>query len=415
MTQSYFIMAYACIFAITVSCGIDDRGLDSGANEEPLPVRIALGKVAASNIARVELVVSASDLSNAIVATLTIEGDEVVGTVVVPVGSNRVFTINAYDASGGLIYSGQSRADVKGNGGTVLPPISVRAVDQDGGDLPPSVVVKQAPNSEDLRFLLVPAGEFTMGDDSHSENNGPAFQAYLDHYYIGEFEITNDQFIAFLQKFGNPRRSYVETDYKGETWESQEISYIEPSWHQLINYQDGQFSLHPDFPERGDHPAHSMIWYAAKLFCEVIGARLPTEAEWEKAARGTDGRRYTWGDRFVSGWTNINDRNESTGLDEKNTSAVGAYPNDQSPYGAYDMVGNVREWTSDWFSYHYHYVVQRENPTGPNPPTNRGKTVRGSSYSNSNVSYATLFNRKSNGPDSQLDGTGFRCACDVEN
>ena len=408
-----YILLLLCLSINVVSCGLDERGLDSVVTEEPLPVRIALGKVAASNISRVELVVSASDLSAPIISVLTVEGDEVVGTVVVPVGSNRVFTINAYDSSGELIYSGQSRTDVKENGATVLPPISVRAVDA-STDLPPSVIYKQAPSGEDLKFLLVPAGQFTMGYDGADRYSGPKNQIYLDHYYIGEYEITNDQFIGFLEKFGNPSRTYRETSQSGNVTDVEDIPYIDlDDFRQIIQYVDGRYILHADFPDRGTHPARSMTWYAATLFCELMGARLPTEAEWEKAARGTDGRRFSWGDRFEHDWANVNPLQESTGNDMRSTTAVGSHTHDRSPYGAYDMVGNVREWCQDWYLPFYHYSVSLRNPTGPDYRLNSGRSIRGASLADYALDNIAVYHRGDpESPWSTPVFVGFRCACD---
>ena len=159
-------------------------------------------------------------------------------------------------------------------------------------------------------FALIPAGVFTMGSDKYVDEK-PIHDVYLDAYYISEFPVTVAQYRLFCVA-------------------SQRNMPDAPSWGWI-----------------DEHPMVSVTWDDATAFCEWAGVRLPTEAEWEKAARGTDGRAYPWGNDWdkskCSNFTN-----------SKSTQPVGSYPDGASPYGVLDMAGNVWEWCSDWYSADYY-------------------------------------------------------------
>jgi formylglycine-generating enzyme required for sulfatase activity len=188
-------------------------------------------------------------------------------------------------------------------------------------------------------MLLVPAGEFIMGSDSDMAAAKPAHKVYLDAYYIDEFEVTN--------------ALYLECVEAG------------------VCVAGGATRLrNPIFSE---HPVMDVTWYMAHDYCEWRGARLPSEAEWEKAARGTDERRFPWGDDPVTcelarygdcGWFTV---------------PVGQHPKGVSPYGVHDMAGNAWEWTNDWYNEDYYSVSPYENPTGPDVETG-WKSTRGGAW-----------------------------------
>lgn len=190
-------------------------------------------------------------------------------------------------------------------------------------------------NPKDGSVLVrVPAGTFLMGSqegeaDSYNDEK-PAHEVYLDRYWIGKFEVTNEQFERFVAETGYRTTAEV----KGFAWVWDGSEFVDQpgaSWRTMQERWGPQA------------PVVSVSWLDARAYCEWAGGRLPTEAEWEKAARGTDGRKYLWGDIWDSSraWCH-----EASG---GRAHPVGELPAGASPYGCLDMAGNVWEWCSDWY------------------------------------------------------------------
>lgn len=227
-----------------------------------------------------------------------------------------------------------------------------------------------------MEMVLVPAGEFTMGSSDEDEDAGddekPAHWVYLDAYYIGKYPVTNAQYRRFTEDTGHPEpESWGDDDFN-----SDKQPVVGVSWKDAVSF---------------------CRWMSKKTGREY---RLPTEAEWEKAARGTNGRKYPWGDEAPdSTLCNFND-------EIGKTTEVGSYPQGASPYGCQDMAGNVWEWCNDWYDEDYYKRSPQRNPQGPSSGGYR--VLRGGSWSDSANDLRSAF-RDRDDPDYR-SGCGFRCA-----
>jgi formylglycine-generating enzyme required for sulfatase activity len=223
-------------------------------------------------------------------------------------------------------------------------------------------------------MVLVPAGAFLMGareDDARAANaEKPQRTVMLRAFWIDQYEVTNAQWKAFREARGGGGG--------GSTALAHDPRFGGPS-----------------------RPLVGVTWDQAEEYCKWAGKRLPTEAEWEKAARGTDGRLYPWGD--ASGVT------PPAHVGKARTSDVGTYPQGSSPYGALDMAGNVWEWVHDWYDAG---LYRRESaPTNPKGPAAGGeKVLRGGSWWERDVSAARVTARHHQPPDRAHNNVGFRCA-----
>ncbi|MEJ5312458.1 MAG: SUMF1/EgtB/PvdO family nonheme iron enzyme, partial [Anaerolineae bacterium] len=219
-----------------------------------------------------------------------------------------------------------------------------------------SILPTPAPLTPDLSAMVyVPDGEFIMGtgDEQSSDTRigSPAHSVYLDAYYIDRYEVTVAEYVAFLNTLGS-------NDCEGYPCISEKPGSIMNRW--WIEEIDGVYQVLSGFENR---PVVSVSWWGAQAYCEWVGKRLPTEAEWEKAARGTDGRQYPWGDEWDANRVTLPEvANFDTGVYPLD---VGTHPGDVSPYGVYDMLGNASECVADWFSDTYYLESPYANPQGP--------------------------------------------------
>jgi eukaryotic-like serine/threonine-protein kinase len=209
-------------------------------------------------------------------------------------------------------------------------------------------------------MVLIPAGDFVMGSSDQEidqvislcenckrewfTNEMPQHTVYLDAYWMDKFEVTNAQY----EKCVGDRRCALP---------QQITSYHRDSYYGNVQYNN--------------HPVIHVTWDDAVAYCEWDRKRLPTEAEWEKAARGTDKRMYPWGNIFDSSKLN-------SGRTVDDTSAVGSYLTGASPYGIMDLAGNIDEWVNDWYGIDYYAVSSQRNPTGP--LTGSAHVLRGGSW-----------------------------------
>lgn len=264
-------------------------------------------------------------------------------------------------------------------------------------------------------MVRVAAGEFRMGAASAAgglPDEQPERSVFLDAFYIDRFEVTNDAYFQFVSSTG----------------------------HRVPENLNPAATLWKDrTPQPGieRHPVVNVSWTDADAYCRWVGKRLPTEAEWEKAARGTDARRYPWGNQWelslansasywagrtvefnsAADWEAFWIKGEGSQIAKEKglngevlTMPVGSFPAVASAYGLLDMAGNVAEWVQDWYNPNYYPSAPLTNPAGPE----RGaiKSMRGGSWLKPAVSLRTT-DRDWGTMDSRPSGTGFRCAQDA--
>jgi len=318
----------------------------------------------------------------------------------------------------------------------------------------------QKQNENYGEYVLVPAGEFLMGDNFNEgdASERPVHKVYLKAFYIGKYEVTNGEYKKFIDDGG-----YTNSDYwKDEEWgrasdEKPKDKRQDPSGNIIEHSYGRQPEFWYDSVARGggiagneNFPVVGVNLHEANAYCKWLSEktgithRLPTEAEWEKAARGTDQRRYPWGNNIDSSYANYYKSGDPYEEDFSLTGGltpVGFYDgqmqdgfithSNASPYGAYDMAGNVWEWVSDHWDPDYYSRSIYENPTGPEP----GDSInypRGPKYGDYIASIRGGFWRDNqgkmnmaslrsayrsmifSGPRKRKIGTGFRCVREVD-
>lgn len=228
-------------------------------------------------------------------------------------------------------------------------------------------------------MVRIPAGEFIMGTDERFSDEGPRHTVHLDDFYIDRYEVTNLQYQAFIEQ--TRRRA------------------------------PAHFVGRRPPPGKADHPVVFVSWFDARDYCAWAGKRLPTEQEWEKAARGADGRTYPWGEDFDVTRANTPVRWQALGI-KGDTAPVGAFPGGVSPHGLEDMSGNVWEWTSSW--YRAYPGNQRESENyGEIYKVLKGGSWWDCSFYKCGIS-APVYNRSFFNARVKNDTFGFRCAKDGE-
>ena len=251
---------------------------------------------------------------------------------------------------------------------------------------------------------LIPAGTFQMGSTTGDVDEVPVHTVELDVFYIDQHEVTNAKYQTFVAATGHPPPRGIGYTAVYELLKNDYEPWNDPGFN------------HPD------QPVTTVTWFDATAYCEWVGKRLPTEAEWEKAARGgLEGARYPWGDT-EPGNTSANFADSQTEFEWRSpdvndgflfTAPVGTFP--PNGYGLFDMAGNVWEWCADWYSPTYYSDVQDaenppRNPTGPD--TGERRVLRGGTWYRA-VHTIRNAERVSDFPSNSLNVVGFRCAMDA--
>jgi len=259
-------------------------------------------------------------------------------------------------------------------------------------ETPTPTVTPYPPLIEDdfgISMVLVSAGPFILGSTNGDSDEVPIREIFLDGFYIDQFEVTNASYKECVdQGRCNPPRQFdsqTRFEYYGTT-------------------------------EYANYPVIYVSWEDARMYCQWRAGRLPTELEWEKAARGPEGFVYPWGNEFDEGNANYCGGAvfcpDAPDDGYKDTAPVDAFASGASPYGAFQMAGNVNEWTADWYDQNFYSSLNDgdENPLGPE--SGSGRVIRGGSFG-LNAEKIRTTNRGFNAPSEFSEFDGFRCVVDL--
>lgn len=260
-----------------------------------------------------------------------------------------------------------------------------------------------------LEMTLIPSGEFTMGSPEtgkYPAEEQPAHRVSTSAFYMHTHEVTNEAFSVFLNasfpKMGQAKERAAWVVIRDDLKSDQGKDF----WPADITAESGSFKPLPGF---GQYPVVSVSWYGADAYCRWAGGRLPTEAEWEKAARGgPSGADYPWGNMLPSDGIIFNRVWVHNSYPAPVEPVRTYYPNG---FGLYGMAGNVAEWCSDWYEPAYYRRSPQSNPLGPE--TGTSKVIRGGSWAS--VAQGIRVGYRNFGrPTSMPSGVGFRCVRDSE-
>ncbi|HIP72611.1 MAG TPA: hypothetical protein EYH05_14595, partial [Anaerolineae bacterium] len=273
----------------------------------------------------------------------------------------------------------------------VLLPTATAPLPPSPTPLPTAVLTITRP-SDGMPMALIPATAFQMGAHAADELARPdersLHEVYVDSYAIDLYEVSVAQYAAFLETLG----SYVGT--------CQGYICLSTRFETRRSYLTVDATGYGVVPGFENYPVNNVSWFGAQAYCEWAGGRLPTEAEWELAARGGDGRLYPWGDGLPDESRAVFDGTIA------DLQPVDSLPDGRSPFGLYHMAGNVWEWTADGYDPIYYDRSPRDNPQAPAGRANDPRAVRGGGY-NSPAADLRLTNRRG------IPGTEFREAPDV--
>jgi sulfatase modifying factor 1 len=277
--------------------------------------------------------------------------------------------------SGGRAPGGKTPRDTAGAGATSVVTVS---------EPPPAGVDTKTWEKDGSVMVRVPGGSFQMGAKSGEAAEGPPHSVTLPTFWIDRNEVTNRQYKRFVDATNRP------VPYVAEAWAAPH------NWDRAARtYPEGQ----------GDMPVVLVSWDDAAAYARWAGKRLPTEAEWEYAARGSKATAYPWGDE----WDSARCNSLASDPFDETPAPVGSFPRGASWCGALDMAGNVWEWVADWFAADYYAASPASSPAGP--ATGRYRCMRGGSWG-SPSELCRSYSRGFRPPYARSDAAGFRCAAD---
>jgi formylglycine-generating enzyme required for sulfatase activity len=236
-------------------------------------------------------------------------------------------------------------------------------------------LAKEITGKDGAPMVLVPGGEFWMGlpEGEGLDDEQPRHKVFLDIYYIDKYEVTSGRYAKFLSFTG---------------------------WEKPLNWDKVKF------PDDANRPVVGVTWSDADAYCRITGRRLPTEAEWERAARGENERKFPWGDSRPKPSQAL--FGQMTQFSYDILKPVGSYTSGEGPYGAFDQAGNVAEWVQDWYDGEYYREGPEKNP--PGPKTGQYKMIRGGSWSDMPIYLMSASRTSKLPPDTRNAFIGFRCA-----
>jgi formylglycine-generating enzyme required for sulfatase activity len=282
-------------------------------------------------------------------------------------------------------------------------------------------------------MVLIPGGDFLMGSDRLDTeglqaqygftvalylNEHPPHRVVLGPYLIDRFEVTNAQYKRFVQETGHPEpehwisNAYNVADARLEAAHVNNLRWIATDYFGLEGNLDAMSreevlaALLRIQRERDALPVTGISWYDADAYCSWRGARLPTEAEWEKAARGADGREFPWGDEWEHGRANTGEQMES----DESLAPVGSQAGDVSVWGVRDLAGNASEWVADW------YLPYRGAEYWDEDYARHHRVIRGGGAGLGHYALSVFFRGARRGhaaPEATATDVGFRCAVSV--
>jgi formylglycine-generating enzyme required for sulfatase activity len=230
-------------------------------------------------------------------------------------------------------------------------------------------------------MVWISDGAFMMGSQNGPVKTRPLHEVYLNAFYMDQHEVTTARYAKFLEA-----KRLKHPEFAPMLWEE------------------------VDLPSDGDRPVMGVTWRAADAFCRWLGKRLPTEAEWEKAARGMDSRTYPWGTTEPGIKLANYDKPVFGHIYSDSLRPVGSYEAGKSPYGVYDLAGSVSEWVADWYDERYYGATPGSNPKGPKQ--GQQKVFRGGSFGDSAEALKSA-SRESYFPEETGPYVGIRCAQDA--